>query len=390
MEVNREKLGQQNDSANQEPYETDHDGATVSYSEIESLIELALRAPSGDNCQPWRFTWNDNTLAIFYDESLGRHALANNNHATWLSLGCLIEALIIGASGSKLRLEIEKYDFTNWKSAPVVILKFQRQVMKTEGLISEIQRRKTVRLPYLESELPADVVQLLMAEASAFPACDFALKCEKPIEILDYLIFCDEFMWKNQKVASDFLKWVRTDQAEIKNHDDGMPWWTLGIQKVELIPIRIFRRFPQLIRLFWKLGFSKKMNQMTKALALRQQGLFCIAIKQTDPFHIKEAGRLAYRLWLTLSLEGYCVQPLSIPSLTAFDVAMGFPPPNTDERAIQNFQGGYQRLKKFFSFSKEQYPVWMFRTGKVLGSTQQISTPRVNVHERLRVYTRDH
>jgi hypothetical protein len=128
---------------------------------------------------------------------------------------------------------------------------------------------------------------------------------------------------------------------------------------------------------------------MTRILALGQQALYCVAIKQTDAFHVMEAGRLAYRLWLTLSLEGYCVQPLSIPSMTGFDVAMGFPPPSTEESAIQRFKSGYQKLRKFFAFSNEQYPVWMFRTGKVLGSTQQISTPRVNVHERLRVYTRD-
>ncbi|MBK7960991.1 MAG: hypothetical protein IPK04_07135 [Bdellovibrionales bacterium] len=384
MEVSRERVGPQNDIGS----DSAKFDVSVSYSEIESLIELALRAPSGDNCQPWRFTWNDNTLAIFYEQSLGQHALANNNHATWLSLGCLIEALIIGASGLKLRLS-ERYDFANWKSAPVAILKFQRQTMKTEALISEIQRRKTVRLPYVETELPADVIKLLRVEASTFTTCDFSLKSEKPIEILDYLTFCDEFMWKNRKVATDFLKWVRTDQKEIESHDDGMPWWTLGIQKAELVPIRIFRRYPKLIGLLWNLGFAKKMNQMTRTLALGQQALYCVAIKQTDAFHVMEAGRLAYRLWLTLSLEGYCVQPLSIPSMTGFDVEMGFPPPSTEESAIQRFKSGYQKLRKFFAFSNEQYPVWMFRTGKVLESTQQISTPRVNVHERLRVYTRD-
>jgi hypothetical protein len=148
--------------------------------------------------------------------------------------------------------------------------------MKTEALISEIQRRKTVRLPYVETELPADVIKLLRVEASAFTTCDFSLKSEKPIEILDYLTFCDEFMWKNRKVATDFLKWVRTDQKEIESHDDGMPWWTLGIQKAELVPIRIFRRYPKLIGLLWNLGFAKKMNRNDKDLGFGAAGtLLC-------------------------------------------------------------------------------------------------------------------
>jgi nitroreductase len=61
MEVSRERVGPQNDTGS----DSAKFDVSVSYSEIESLIELALRAPSGDNCQPWRFTWNDNTLAIF-------------------------------------------------------------------------------------------------------------------------------------------------------------------------------------------------------------------------------------------------------------------------------------------------------------------------------------
>jgi hypothetical protein len=360
----------------------------VSYAELEDLIRLALRAPSGDNCQPWRLTWNDNTLAVFYEKNLGQHALSNNNHATWLSLGCFIEALKICASGAQLKVS-ETFDFVNWQSAPIAILKFQRQRMKTDALISEIERRKTVRLAFSDRALPEEVVKLLQVEAAAFSTCEFSFKSVKPLELMDYFTFCDEFMWKNLQVAKDFLKWVRVDQSEVDSREDGMPWWTLGIKKAELLPIRIFRRFPQFIPIVWKLGFQKQINQMTKTLAMGQGGLYCIAAKGGTPEQIKEVGRLAYRVWLALSLEGYCVQPLSIPSMTAFDVAMGFPPPMTDPAAIHQFKVGYQKVRDFFGFSKEQYPVWMFRTGKPMSPIQLISTPRVNVHERLKVYTRD-
>jgi transposase len=361
---------------------------SISYSEIESIIEMALTAPSGDNCQPWRFTWNDNTLAIFYQPQLGQHALNNNNHATWLTLGCLLEAFSISASGLKLRIR-ETLNFNEYTTKPVAILKFYREEIKTDSLISEIQRRKTIRQPYLDEKLPDSLIQLLKKEADTFlPECAFSFQDEKPTAILSYLYFCDEFMWKNVRVAKDFFKWVRLDDKEISNRQDGMPWLSLGLKKAEVAPFRFFRRFPSLIRFAWKLGFAKQINKMTETLVLSNAGLYSFAIRKTEPLYLQKTGRLAYRIWLLLTSEGYSVQPLSIPSMTAYDVATGFAPPQTDTASLEKFKIGYQNLKSFFTFSDDQYPVWMFRTGR-LASSEKSTTPRVNVNERLKVYTRN-
>lgn len=132
----------------------------ISYSEIENILKMALTAPSGDNAQPWRFTWNDNTLAIFCDVSLGRHALNNADHATWLSFGCFIEALTIGASGFKFQISAE-YDFEYILSRPLAIVKFSRGNMKPDHLISEIMRRQTYRGKMLSEPLPENISDFL-------------------------------------------------------------------------------------------------------------------------------------------------------------------------------------------------------------------------------------
>jgi hypothetical protein len=361
---------------------------SISYSEVESIIQMALKAPTGDNSQHWRFTWNDNTLAIFYDEILGRHALNNNNHATWLALGCILETIKISASGLRLKVS-EELNFENSKTRPAAVVTLHRSEVHTDPLISEISTRRTDRIPFLKEPIAEEMLGLLNFEASKFKSCQFSLSQSTPIDILDYLIFCDEFMWKNTKIAKDFFSWVRLNEKEISLRPDGMQWFNLGLKKSELAPIRFFRKFPHLIKLFWNFGFSRQINRMTESLSMSQGALYCIAIEDTNPKAVSDVGRLAIRCWLQLNSEGYGVQPLSIPSMTAFDIMTGYPPPHTGPLDIETFKRNYPKLKKFFNFSEKQFPVWMFRTGKLPHDIQQLDgTPRVTVSERLKVYTR--
>jgi hypothetical protein len=360
----------------------------VSYTEIESIIRMAMTAPSGDNCQPWRFTWNDETLAVFYEEQLGHHALNNCNHATWLSLGCLVESIGIAASGFRLRAHT-RLNFENWQSQPMGVIYFTREQMCTDPLISEIFRRKTDRNLYHTTPLPETVIQQLKHEAVHYPGLHFSYKQGTPNALAGFVGFCDEYMWSNRRIASDFLHWVRLSDKEETESKDGMSWKSLGIQKADLFPLRLFRRLPFLISWLWKLGFQKKVNQTTKRSIQALGGVYSIAVTDTQPAAVVSAGKLAFRLWLLLNSEGYAVQPMSLPSLTAFDVATGHAPPNTEASALQRFKAGYQELKAYFGFAENQWPVWMFRTGRAIDPNLAPITPRVRVQDRLKVYTRD-
>ena len=360
----------------------------ISYKELETILRMALTAPSGDNCQPWRFTWNDETLAVFYEDSLGHHALNNDNHATWLSLGCLLETIAIASSGYRLRPHVQT-DFENWKTKPVAVIHFTRETRPTDPLVSEIMRRKTHRTEFTNEPLPANIQQQMQSQAHRFQGCSFSFKPGAPEALFNYLSICDEGMWRNRHVAHDFLAWARLSDSESLRHADGMSWKSLGIQKKDLLPLRIFRRLPGLISWLWNIGFKKSVNLTTRKALQSNAGVYAIAIADSSPDSVTEAGRLAYRLWLMLNAENFAVQPLSLGSLTAFDVMTGFPPPHTSPEMIAHYHSGYKELKAYFGFSESQLPVWMFRTGKPRTPGLAPMTPRVKIQDRLKVYTRD-
>lgn len=361
-----------------------HVESKISLSEIEYMVEMALRAPSGDNCQPWSFSWKNQVLAISYNSKLGAHALNNNNHATWLTLGCLYETLVISATGLNLHVDAT-FDFENWNTGPVAILRLTRRPIQTDPLIAEIKRRRTTRLPYSKTKIRENVLAQMHVEARKFTNCKLSIKQTLPTQIMEYLYFCDAFMWKNMQVVKDFFKLVHLNQLKETHVTNGMPWQTLGINKLDLLPMRILKRFPSMIRILWKLGFSLKIKGLTQSLMSSQGGLYCLSIEGSGAAHVTEAGRLAYRLWLILGSEGYCVQPVSIASMTGFDVATGHPPPQTNAESIEKFKIGYKMLKAFFSLTDSAQPVWMFRAGQTNVPVFIPPVPRPSVHERLKV-----
>ena len=84
----------------------DHEMMNKTTKAIERIVQAAAQAPSGDNCQPWRFVWDGKTLTIGHDEERARHGFNRVNHASCLSLGCVLESIHIAASGEKLRVHI--------------------------------------------------------------------------------------------------------------------------------------------------------------------------------------------------------------------------------------------------------------------------------------------
>lgn len=362
---------------------------SINYKEIETIVRMGLTAPSGDNSQHWRFTWNEKTLAIFYVPELGKHALNNGMHASWLSLGCLVEAVRIAASGFKLQTS-ETYEFTDRPDVPVVKISFNKKEIKTDPLISDVFKRKTTRVPFSAEKISDKVWELMGIEASRFENTQFSILKSIPDDLHSYILSCDPLMWKNQKVATDFLKWVRLSEEQTQRTTNGMPWQTLGMSKADVLPFYFLKRWPILIKILWPVGLGMKIARNAAQLLPKSTSIYGIAVKDNQPESLLEAGQMAYRLWLILTSENVAVQPLSLSSLTGFDILNGVAPHLSNPGTLEKYKNGLKLLRKHFQFNPGWHPVWMFRVGKVDNKSVMMKTPREDVNEKLLIYTRNY
>ena len=85
-------------------------GESPSAQVIESILAQAVRAPSGDNTQPFSFSWSRGELAIIFRPERAEHPFEAGFIPSGLALGCLQEALQIAARahGWVPRFQFEK------------------------------------------------------------------------------------------------------------------------------------------------------------------------------------------------------------------------------------------------------------------------------------------
>ena len=71
----------------------------VSTEQVLHLVSSAVLAPSGGNCQPWRFVWSaEGRLRCLHDVDRSASFLDFEHRAAYLALGAAVENVVIAAA----------------------------------------------------------------------------------------------------------------------------------------------------------------------------------------------------------------------------------------------------------------------------------------------------
>lgn len=131
---------------------TPHD--TISTEQLASAVELACRAPSLHNSQPWRWIFDGATLQLFADHTrVGRHTDSTGREVV-LSCGAVLDHLEVAAAAGGWRVTVDRYpDPHDHDHLASVAFHPAQSVGEHERLLSEaISRRRTDRLAFAAPE----------------------------------------------------------------------------------------------------------------------------------------------------------------------------------------------------------------------------------------------
>ncbi|MEP7123663.1 MAG: hypothetical protein ABJE95_22235 [Byssovorax sp.] len=348
--------------------------------ELERIVAAANTAPSADNCQPWVFTWNGESLAIGHDPERATHVLDHRKRMSCLSLGCLVEALIIGAAREGL---VARFELTPGEPGAIwAQARFERGGSAHE-LDDALERRCTDRRAFQGGSLAAPVFDAIQRDAAAAPGCEVRFLARCPPELLDYLFRGDAYVWRHEDVYRDLMSWVRFSEREIEATGDGAPWRCLGYDIPELPGLSIARS-SLVQRLIAGGGLSVLPRLRLRSQLASSAGVYAVTAPSTSPLDLVRVGRLAFRCWLRLNRAGYGVQPISVQSVFAHSFAEGQPPKGTLPEFIELFRGGPDILARAFGASEGERVIWMFRTGISPAPPPQLRTRRLPVARLLR------
>jgi nitroreductase len=280
---------------------------------LETLLAQAVRAPSGDNMQPWRFVVDAEagTIVLDLDPTRDPSPMNAGQRMARIAIGAALENLLRAAGGLGWAAELDP-DPRPFLAR--VRLTPQGGVGEDLGRIATA--RVTNRRPYDGRPVPAAALDRL---ARATPDLDGTrtvwIGARERVDALARVISrADGVMFGEPSMLRAFLKNVRFDAPPTAEVDEGLSLASLELSAANRLALRVMPRLPD--RMLRLAGVSRALAANTLRLVRGSSGLCLVAAPDGAEATDLVVGRAVQRAWLALAEQGMAAQPMmSLPVL---------------------------------------------------------------------------
>jgi hypothetical protein len=305
--------------------------------DIRQIIFDAILAPSGENCQPWKFILRpdesngpkvlDLMLLPDRDQSL----YSWGQRASYMANGAVLENLTISARECgyepKVALFPDKNNqnlvarITLEKGSPAGNVAAKNATAK-DPLYPFIAERSTNRKKYDTVILDAVQKQVLLdcsdsgptPNASSVPASKISVLFTEDSEKMKSLAAAgsvnESVMMSNRYLHQFFFSHINWTKEEDDETKIGFFIDTLELPPPALAGFKLFKNWP-LTNLLNKVGLSKMVGKQNSQIYAASSGIGIITVPDLSAETFVRAGRVLERLWLTTTSLGLSFQPLS-------------------------------------------------------------------------------
>jgi sulfur-carrier protein adenylyltransferase/sulfurtransferase len=351
--------------------------------ELQEIVRLMMRAPTGDNNQHWKFTYSENTLKIFHVEDRARHVFNQNNHASKIALGAILASAKIASShfGFRVAEKIMLEESSNGEgSKHWAEFEFIKEDVEKDPMFAMLDQRASDRRLFKGGTTDHWVFDSVreLAKGSAKNNIYFCSDFKK--SLLNYFAKCDTFVWTTEAARKDLYRWIRFSMKDARQTRDGIQWQSLGINPVDWIALKALRPAP--IQAFMnKIGTLQIVKKKSRDAIKSSAALGLITVKDTSTEGLIDGGRLLIETWLRMNGAGYSFHILSSASLPVYDQLAGHGASEVSEEFKSIFKSGPSILKKDFETGPEELPLLAFRVGLTTPLPEKARTFRLDLDQ---------
>jgi molybdopterin/thiamine biosynthesis adenylyltransferase len=325
---------------------------------LERLVTLAALAPSGGNCQPWRFSYGRGVLCCWHDESRSRSFLDFEHRATYVAFGALAENLRLSAASLGVGLSLSAFP-DPW--VPALLCKATlggepgALTPEDAGLARQVELRVTNRRIEKRVPLPPENARALEDIAARSGARLRLVTCPDRLAALgEVLGMADRLRLMSRTMHGEMMREVRWSTAEAANTRDGLDVATMELTPAERAAMRLVSDWSVMAAVREVGGghglAAAARKQVAGASAL---GLLTVRAEAGD---VADAGakRRAYfeggmaiqRVWLLATKLGLAFHPMSaLPYLFArLEDGGGAGFDDQEKRELSDLRGRYQEV----------------------------------------------
>lgn len=331
------------------------------HDDLIAIITDGVKAPSGENCQPWKFKVNGSTVSIFNIPEADQSLYNTLQQGSYIAHGALIETIVISAKvhGYSTTVSIFPDEMDETHVADIV---FEKSTPQTHPLYDSIPKRCTNRKEYSGEKLTAQQKKELYEVTEGDSARLMLLDDDSLLHKLGHALALNErILFENKKIHDFFynhILWNKEDEAKA----GGFYIDTLEFLPHQLGPVRLFKHWNVLAFLNTFLPISRKISE-ENALKYAKSGTFgALCITSTTKEEYVAVGRSIQKVWLAATRAGLAFHPCNGTIYFMDCIKNGGENPFSRTHN-ERIQAAYKELQDGFG-SQSDHLAFVFRIGK--------------------------
>ena len=341
---------------------------------IKTILEYAVMAPSGDNCQPWKVRVDGLRVDLFNDPDRDGSLYNLNQRASLIAHGAFLENLQLAARSCGLYSNVEMLPDPG-NSSHVATATFTAAGVEESELFSAIPSRVTNRERYQPVRISdKQVKQWRDLTAGAGEKIWVSCDQEQIKRLAQLLSLNDRLVFEVPALHQFLFEQIRWTDNEARATADGLDIKTLGLSPIDRIFFRLFKSWT-LVSTINRIGFSKIIQFKAKQLVNSSSAVVIITMQGAESVDYIRGGTTWQRLLLQLASEGLHAQPVAGLACLMQSAREGLLDNNVAAQQMTCLSNVREDLLRITGASDSDVILAMFRVGRGPSVTRSLRRP---------------
>lgn len=276
---------------------------------IKKVLEYAVMAPSGDNCQPWKVAVDGLKINLYNDPERDSSLYNLKQRASLIAHGAFLQNLQLAAPSAGLACQVELMPDAA-RDDHIATVTCSAGNTEDSALCEAIPIRCTNRERYQPVKISDSQIEnwrrLSGPGEKIWVSCDR----EQVNRLAGLLSLNDRLVFEVPALHQFLFEQIRWTDAEANATGDGLDIKTLGLNAPDRIFFRLFRSWT-LVSTINRIGFSKIIQAKAKQLVKSSSSVAIITMQGAESMDYIKGGATWQRLMLQLASEGLHAQPIA-------------------------------------------------------------------------------
>lgn len=328
---------------------------------IEKALEDGIKAPSGDNCQPWFFKITANQVYIYNIPERDTSLYSWGQRSSYIAHGALIQNIKISAAANGYQTHVALFPKTT-ESNLVASITFQQGPTEDGMLADSIAKRTSNRKKYRDQPLTQEQRVKLLENIQNVSSVKITL-IENPEQrlILGKAVAQNErILFENKEMHQFFFDHINWSTEEDTQKRTGFYIKTLELPLPIQAVFKLFKSW-RVMKILSAIGFPRLIALGNAKIYSSGSAIGIVTIPDISKESFVAAGQTLEQIWLSATKLGLSFQILAGITLLKLGIDQGETKKlSTDHQRI--ITDAYQQITSVYNPDKQKIAI-LFRIG---------------------------